>query len=156
MYSVTKNGQIWSHYNDCWLKGCPNSRGYELVSLIRDKKQYSFHVHVLVLSTFVGLKPKGMQCRHLDGNKMNNKLSNLRWGTAKENQNDRKKHGTYLAGETNPGAKLTEVDVRMIIYMDRTGEFSLKEIADTYGITRQRVWQIVHKKAWKHIWEVNI
>jgi hypothetical protein len=35
-----------------------------------------------------------MVCRHLDGNPINNRLENLRWGTHKENKADAIKHGT--------------------------------------------------------------
>lgn len=34
----------------------------------------------LVLETFVGPKPKGMKCIHLDGDLENNRLDNLVWG----------------------------------------------------------------------------
>lgn len=50
-------------------------------------------VHVLVLEAFDRPRPKGAVCRHLDGNPINNHLSNLAWGTHKENTEDRKRHG---------------------------------------------------------------
>lgn len=50
-------------------------------------------VHRIVLEAFVGPRPKKMVCRHLDGNSLNNNLSNLKWGTPKENAQDMVKHG---------------------------------------------------------------
>lgn len=50
-------------------------------------------VHRLVLEAFIGTRPKEMVCRHLDGNSLNNDLSNLKWGTKKENAQDCVKHG---------------------------------------------------------------
>lgn len=57
----------------------------------RGKKK---RVHRLVLEAFIGLCPKGKECRHLDGNPSNNKLENLTWGTSKENASDQFRHGT--------------------------------------------------------------
>jgi len=61
-------------------------------------------IHRLVLETFIGKRPKGMVCRHLDGNSCNNKLSNLKWGTQKENIADAFKHGRLnsMKGNKNP------------------------------------------------------
>lgn len=45
-------------------------------------------VHQLVLEAFVGPRPKGMISRHLNDIKKDNRLSNLRWGTQKQNIED--------------------------------------------------------------------
>jgi len=50
-------------------------------------------------------------------------------------------------------AKLTEQDVRMIIYMWNTGLFQQKEIAKIYSVTPMQVCGILKKKSWKHIWK---
>lgn len=49
-------------------------------------------VHVLVLEAFMGSRPAGHETRHLDGDKTNNNLANLAWGTSEENKADRKRH----------------------------------------------------------------
>lgn len=50
-------------------------------------------VHRMVLETFVGPRPDGKEACHGDSNGRNNYLSNLRWGTRKENAEDRVKAG---------------------------------------------------------------
>lgn len=50
------------------------------------------HVHRLVLESFVGPRPEGMQCLHANGDPGDNRLSNLRWGTKVENWEDAKRH----------------------------------------------------------------
>lgn len=62
------------------------------VKLYKDGKQKGHQVHRLILITWKGPCPPGMQCCHEDGNAQNNKLSNLRWGTRQENEQDRIKH----------------------------------------------------------------
>jgi hypothetical protein len=49
-------------------------------------------VHQLILETFVGIRPEGYHTRHLNGDKMDNRLSNLCWGTASENREDTVRH----------------------------------------------------------------
>lgn len=53
------------------------------------------YVHELVMLAFEGERPTldgRCEIRHLDGNEMNNQLSNLKYGTTKENAADRKLH----------------------------------------------------------------
>ena len=72
----------------------PLKDGHVLVSLqsgykVRTKKL----VHRLVLETFVGPCPDGMETRHLNGDPSDNRLANLAWGTPKENHTDKVRHG---------------------------------------------------------------
>lgn len=67
--------------------------GHLRVGLYRDAAIQSAYIHRLVLMTFVGPPPEGMQGCHGDGDPTNNRLSNLRWGTASDNAQDRLRHG---------------------------------------------------------------
>jgi len=72
--------------------GIAKEPGYPFVVLSGKKGRF---VHRLVLETFVGPRPHGMEARHLDGDRTNNRVENLRWGTRKENVADAIKHGTF-------------------------------------------------------------
>jgi len=155
-YKITIDGKVWSIISNKWLKTNPVSKyGHLQVSLMKNKKRFNKATHRLVLETFVGPCPEGMECRHLDGNPSNNRLYNLCWGTRSENCLDAVKHGTSpgqkYRGENSYQSKLTEQDVRMIIYMYQTGEFSQREIAAIYNVDPKTVFYIVHKITWKHI-----
>ena len=91
-----------------------------------------------------------MECRHLNGNRQDNRLVNLCWGTRHENIMDAVKHGTW-----KQGTKLVERDVRMIIYLYCTKLFRQREIAKFYGVHQTTVHYIVNKRTWKHIWRLN-
>lgn len=72
--------------------------GYLVVSISRYKqgrKGGPTYVHALVAAAFFGPLPKGMHTRHLDGDKSNNSVTNLRYGTPSENLYDAVRHGTH-------------------------------------------------------------
>lgn len=67
-----------------------DSQGHLIVRLSGPRKEP--YVHQLVLLTFVG-PSYGRDCRHLDGSKDNNLLSNLAYGTRRQNSIDMVLHG---------------------------------------------------------------
>lgn len=162
-YAITKDGCVRSmsrkladgrEWYGRWLKPTTNKDGYLVVHLCKNSRSYTRHVHRLVLETFIGLCPLGMQCRHLNGNPADNRLGNLCWGTCSENFQDSVRLGVInRKGEKGQNAKLTERDARMIIYMYRTGLFTQQEIAEIYEVGQQNISLIIHKKNWKHIWK---
>lgn len=127
----------------CVLKQSLSSKGYPCV----DIEQKQRRVHVLVLEAFVGPRPKGMLSLHGDGNKRNNILSNLRWGTPKENIEDAISHGVWAHGESTAQAKLTEKDVLEI----RNSRETLKAFADRLGVTQTTICDARNRKTWRHL-----
>ena len=86
-------GRITRESPEFDLKQIPDKDGYFRVNLHLDGHKTLRSVHSLVLEAFVGKRPEGMECRHLDGKRSHNDLDNLCWGTKKENAADRAKHG---------------------------------------------------------------
>lgn len=80
------------------LKPGLNTSGYPIVSLNRDGRRRSAIIHHLVLETFVGARPPAQQGRHLNGDKLDARLTNLAWGTRAENADDMRHHGTHYLG----------------------------------------------------------
>lgn len=69
--------------------------GYPRVTLKVGGARHNYLVHHLVLKAFVGPKPAGMECRHLNGNPADDRLENLKWGTPTENSYDTVRHGRH-------------------------------------------------------------
>jgi hypothetical protein len=97
-YDVSDQGRVRSWLG--WGKPVPHvlacdrsSLGYVRVTLHLSGRQSTITVHRLVMQAFVGPPPEGLEVRHLDGDRTNNRLSNLRYGTASENMQDRIRHG---------------------------------------------------------------
>lgn len=157
-YCATKDGKIWSRKTKRFLRPKLH-RGYCYVSLQQGPQIRQKQVHRLVLEVFVGPCPKEMECCHNNGIRADNRLENLRWDTKSNNSKDSIKHGTHTGlchnGEMCPAAKLKEKDVRMIIYMHRTGLFLRKEIAKIYNVTRSTIDLIIAKKNWRHVWSIS-
>lgn len=59
--------------------------GYRQKILYKDGKHFSKLVHHLILEAFVGPRIRGYWCDHINGNRVDNRLENLRWVTPKEN-----------------------------------------------------------------------
>lgn len=137
-------------------------RGYKNVSIIqydldmRPIKRYMRQVHRLVLETFNPVcNMENLQVNHIDGNKSNNKLSNLEWVTPKENTVHAHKvldHKRDQGGENNSMSKLTTNQVIEIIKRinGRKRERDSK-IAKDYGVSRKTIENIRLNRTWKHI-----
>jgi hypothetical protein len=77
-YVVSNYGEVVNIKFNRSLKPRSNSRGYSHVILFNEGIRKEFYIHQLVAYTFLGGFRTGMHVQHLDGNKKNNHVSNLR------------------------------------------------------------------------------
>jgi len=115
-----------------------NNHGYPMVQLFADGGSKWALIHSLVMTAFVG-PSNGLDVRHLDGSRDNNALSNLCYGTRKENVADARKHGTIARGVKNGQSKLTEEQVRFARSMSRTKQVSQGQLAKIWGVSQSAV-----------------
>lgn len=110
-------------------------------------------VHRLVLTTFVGPRPDGHICRHLDGDQSHNHLTNLAWGTTRENSADTDIRGTRPLGAARPNAKLSDRCIPAIRTACRT--FPTAVVASAFGVCRSSILQIQRGITWAHVTEAT-
>lgn len=122
---------------------------YRVVGLAKVGTHHTRYVHRLVLEAFVGECPDRMECRHLDGDPANNRLSNLCWGTPKENMADAQRYsGT---GNCHQKVyKLTATDVVAMRELRKAG-MSYRKIGSRFGIHHTMARLTVLGLRWSHI-----
>ena len=84
-YEVSDEGRIRNIKTGRIMKSSVNSRGYSQVCLRSNKQQYTKRVHRLVADAFHDKDRNDLDVNHIDGNKQNNKMSNLEFCSRKEN-----------------------------------------------------------------------
>ncbi len=125
--------------------------GYLVVALsLPGAKLRLRKVHILVLEAFSRPHVSGEQTRHLDGTRDNNRLSNLAWGTATENSDDRNRHGTVPRGDLSGRSRLREVDIPLIRTMRNDGR-TLKDIASRFGVSKGAISHVLARRVWRHV-----
>jgi hypothetical protein len=122
--------------------------GYPVVGLYKNGKGKTCCIHVLVLEAFVGPRPTiNHEGCHGDGVRINNVLTNLRWGTSKENRDDSRRHGTLSIGSSRPNAILNAEIVLKI----RNDTRPMQTIAHHHGIGLTTVWKVKNRVTWAHV-----
>lgn len=113
------------------------ARGYPHVTLYKNGIKNTKSVHRIVAEAFIPNTNNLPQVDHIDGNRANAALSNLRWCTAKENQNfeiaQKKRIYVHILKEGKP-----------IVQYSLKGEFinrwnSVSTASRTLGITREGI-----------------
>jgi len=111
-YSVSKCGRVWSHERRVrsrggtrlkrgrWLRPSTAGDGYLMVVLCRSPEQVTRYIHRVVARMFLGETPEGMEIDHIDRDRANGSLSNLRYVTSSQN-----KMNSKLRKDNASGAK---------------------------------------------------
>ncbi len=108
-------------------------------------KHIGRYVHRMVLETFVGSCPEGLEVSHLNGDNSDNRLSNLRYESKKANHARKVGHQTDYNGARNPAAKLTDQQVREI----RESRAPESALAKIYGVTRSTIGRARRGDSWR-------
>lgn len=135
MYIVWADGLIWNVNDSKYCKPDVDKDGYYIVCL----GNYKSKLHRLILMCFDRSPDYGEEARHLDGDPSNNDISNLLWGTGKENWQDRREHGRAY--------KLLIEDVHNI----RNSLLKNSELAKIYNVSEANVSNIKRKIIWRSI-----
>ena len=85
-YRVSNCGRVYSVKSHRTIGSLNKKIGYITVSLNEGKKTKTTYIHALVIEHFGPKKPDGeFEIDHIDKNKENNNISNLRWVSHQEN-----------------------------------------------------------------------
>jgi hypothetical protein len=121
-----------------------------VIYLFRNNRQKCLELGKLVATVFLGPCPRRRCLIWVDGNKRNNRLSNLRYVTQVERVKYRYTRGYTHVGSNNPRSRLTEADIPNICNCYTAGE-TQSSIARRYGVGNTAIYLVVHGYGWAHV-----
>ena len=84
-YRVEEDGSVYNIKTGRKLKPIKVNTGYLRVGLRINKKDTKIYIHRLIALTYIPNPDNKPQVDHIDRNRLNNNISNLRWVTCLEN-----------------------------------------------------------------------
>lgn len=97
-YEVSTKGNVRNATTGKILKPGKGSHGYYIVVLYKNSIAKSCTVHKLVAQTFIGNAESKPFVDHIDNDRLNNNVSNLRWVTYSENNQNQSKNIRNTSG----------------------------------------------------------
>lgn len=124
-------------------RGTLNTRGYVVFTLHWNGQRAQIKAHRAIWLAAHGPIPEGLIPDHVNRDRADNRLANLRLVTDQENAQNRRSY----RGEGNPAARLTQRDVENI----RTAgcqRGSRAQLAEQYGVSTSLINKIVQGRVW--------
>ena len=97
-YLIFEDGRVFSKKRNKFLKPGVNSCGYYVVVLCNNGIQKTIRIHRLIALHFIPNPDNKEMVDHIDRNKTNNHISNLRWATLSENSQNQSKRCDNTSG----------------------------------------------------------
>lgn len=162
-YKISNHGRILSTGGQCGTvhrkplirKTGMTRDGYENIPLNAKGKNKTYRVHRLVAEYFIPNPENKETVNHIDGDKLNNHVSNLEWATREENIQHSYDLGLKKAdkGSSNVNAKLTDSQVREIRkeYKPYCREKGTVALGEKYGVTNRVIGLVVRGKSYTNV-----
>lgn len=156
-YSISNFGKVLKKKDNTLIKESYTTDGYASIKLVDDKgKRTTIRLNRLVASVFIHNDNPNIkiEVNHKDGNKKNNRATNLEWSTPSDNQKHAYRNNLResMKGSKNPSSNYTEEQVREVCELLERGH-STKTIMSICNFVKSDgfVNNIKNKKTWKHI-----
>lgn len=157
-YLISEDGTIINKDRRHILNTHVNKKGYEVSNVSYYKGDYkvkSVPVHRLVALTYIPNKDNKEQVNHIDGNKLNNNVTNLEWVTNSENIKHANETGLMdkavkkISGSKNYQAKLLDCEVQAIRDLREENNTSVTTLSKIFGVSRSGIKRIINYKSYK-------
>lgn len=133
LYQISNQGRVMARNGKIRAIQINKRRcGYYEVNLYKNNNEKRFKVHRLVAQAFIP-NPQGKpQVNHIDGDKSNNRASNLEWVTDKENKAHAWRNGLATANHKKKS-----------IICNETGEVfeSVQQCSEKMGLDRRSIFR---------------
>ncbi|MBK9400120.1 MAG: HNH endonuclease [Bacteroidetes bacterium] len=159
-YAVSDHGRLVSYTSSIQdgnlLKGTLMG-GYPTLKLKPEGRNMTLFIHRLVAEAFIPKRSEKYEfVIHLNYNKEDNHVRNLRWSTKEDMEKHQQKSPAVLAYRSvnrKKGHKLTDVVVKKIKQMinDKKRVKTMKQIADHFDISEMQLYRIKSGENWGHV-----
>ena len=156
-YKITKNGEVWSFKRDKprKLKKRISPDGYVWYNLSMNGNQYTERTNRLVAEAYIPNPDNKNTVNHIDGDKLNNHVSNLEWATRSEQMEHAYNLGLKkpMEGVKSPVSKLTEGDVIEIRsrYKNHCKINCMIPLAKEFGVSQSTINKCVRRVTYRNI-----
>lgn len=150
-YYVHDDGAVFNIKTMRFVKPQSNGR-YNKVTLSINGKEHQYLIHRLVAKAFIPNPDNKPEVNHINGDRFDNRVENLEWVTASENQShavrtNLKKHGTDLWN-----GKFTKEQVLEIMRRKHNGE-SCRKLGKEFGVNETTISAISRGLRYKQYFE---
>jgi hypothetical protein len=141
-YSINRQGYNRA-FKERIYSGCVGSSGYSHIILHDKGEKKNLNIHRLVAETFIENPQDKPQVNHINGNKLDNRVENLEWVSAKENSEKAVEEQLKPINYACNKGKFTDEEREDILARWELGE-TVPQIARVYNVYNSRIYNLVH------------
>lgn len=149
MYAISNLGRLASHFKGKWrIRKVTNAKNdYLRVTLLSKGRKRKVSIHRLVAEAFVENHNGVNYVHHIDGNKQNNKASNLVWMSCREHHLLHMEKNPHLHDNLRYYNKY--VKTKIIYQFSRDGKYigsylNGKDASDATGVCQRNILQVAN------------
>lgn len=136
-YIIYEDGKVFSLKSNKFLIPQDNGNGYLKVTL----SKFQVYIHRLVAEAFIHNPENLLYVDHINRNKQDNRVENLKWSTAKENTKNTA--GLPRYGVSKKKARHHKKELIEQIKEDYKNGLKVMELSKKYNIPRQSISRFI-------------